>query len=125
MVEILSNMFTRQIGIILSRVPEPLEAENLRTVVDLGTQSTCLDWHARMANNEFDKYIGEVLLVFGDRSFFTKLGLQTHRHAQMMDNYMDEKELTSLTLDLVRETIAQELQSMRILWNSECVQFES
>ena len=114
-VETLSCLFTRRVGLILARVPMALEAENLRTVTDLSTQKGCLDWHSKMANAEYEKYVGELLGVFQDKEFLIQVGFRMHACDKHNSDYFDEKELATLIADLVRESVALELQPMRVL----------
>lgn len=114
-VEVLSNLFTRKVGLVLAHTTLPLEIENLKTVDDLGTQTGCLRWHSRVANREYDKYIGQILGIFGDVDFLTKVGFRKQASDARNSDYFDEKELCTLMHDLARESIALELQPMRVL----------
>jgi hypothetical protein len=95
-------------------VPQPLEHVNKLMVIELGTQSGCLKWHSEMANAEYDTYVGKILGILQDTDFFVSLGFRMEADGSHGVDYADEKELTLLIMDLARESMASELQPMRV-----------
>ena len=68
-----------------------------------------------MAHCQYDKYIGEVLNIFGDVPFLSKICFRKLACDLKDSDYFDEKELCNLILDFARESIALVIHPMRAL----------
>lgn len=106
---ILSNRSTYRVMVAMQTLIFPIEQAHNLTVTTTKTQAGCKAWLVGMAAGDYELYLGEILSLLVQPSFFREIGIQEDEGVTFELDDLEDAQLFDTVVDLTTRLIFNEL----------------